>query len=37
MEFTEERLVDILEECLNLPDETDWVEFKENNYEYNQL
>ncbi|MDQ7022546.1 MAG: ATP-binding protein [Candidatus Gracilibacteria bacterium] len=37
MEFTKERLIDILEECLKLPDETDWVEFKLNNYEYNQL
>lgn len=37
MKFSKERLIDILEECLKLPDETDWVEFKLNNYEYNQL
>ena len=37
MTFTNERLIDIIEECLNLPDETDWVEFKHNNADYNML
>jgi hypothetical protein len=37
MSFTKERLIDIIEECLTLPDETDWVEFKHNNTEYNML
>lgn len=37
MWFTKQRLIDILEDCLKQPDETDWIEFKENNAEYNQL
>lgn len=37
MEFTNERLMDVVNECLRLPDETDWVEFKINNSEYNSL
>jgi len=35
--FTKQRLIDIIDDCLNQPDETDWVEFKVNNAEYKQL
>lgn len=36
-QITEQHILEIVEECLKLPDETDWVEFKENNFEYEQL
>lgn len=37
MKFTKDRLIDIIDDCLKQPDETDWIEFKENNADYNTL
>jgi hypothetical protein len=37
MEITNEVLIETIEEILNLPDETDWVEFKVNKFDYEIL
>ena len=36
-QIKEDQLIQIIEDCLKLPDETDWVEFKENYFEYEML
>jgi len=37
MELSEQQLKDILSDCLSCPSETEWLEFKLNNYEFNQV
>jgi hypothetical protein len=35
--ISDEQLNDIVSECLRLPDETDWVEFKDSFFDYDML
>lgn len=35
--ISKSQLIEIIDDCLNLPDETDWVEFKSNFFEYQSL
>jgi|GEM_PF-1472754 len=35
--ISDEQLVEIIDECLKLPDETDRCEFKDSYFEYNYL
>jgi hypothetical protein len=37
MKITDEILTEIIKESLSLPDETDWVEFKVNKFDYETL
>jgi hypothetical protein len=35
--ISDSQLIDIISDCLQLPDETDWVEFKDSFFDYEML